>query len=104
MLNLPELRKKVYRRVAYGLIAMTMVIGIGAATAQPSEAGWLDLLVNGVRVFQLSNMSDSQEVDLGAGINRQLVESGQISLFTNESLNSYVNEIGQTLAQSQRSP
>ncbi|MEO1682484.1 MAG: M48 family metallopeptidase [Cyanobacteria bacterium J06631_12] len=66
--------------------------------AQPSQAGWLDLLLNGVRVYQLSNMSDSQEVDLGAGINRQLIESGQIKIFEEPTLNAYVDDIGQTLA------
>lgn len=86
------------RRVAYALITLITVVGIGTATAQPSHAGWLDLLINGVRVYQLSNMSDSQEVDLGGGINRQLIESGQIRLFNNAGLNSYVDSIGQTLA------
>ncbi|MEL6352254.1 MAG: M48 family metallopeptidase [Cyanobacteria bacterium J06627_28] len=94
----PEFRKKVRRRVAYALITLITVVGIGTATAQPSHAGWLDLLINGVRVYQLSNMSDSQEVDLGGGINRQLIESGQIRLFNNAGLNSYVDSIGQTLA------
>ena len=94
----PEFRKKVRRRVAYALITLITVVGIGTATAQPSHAGWLDLLINGVRVYQLSNMSDSQEVDLGGGINRQLIESGQIRLFNNSGLNSYVDGIGQTLA------
>jgi beta-barrel assembly-enhancing protease len=64
-----DLKSKVYRRIVYGLVSMTLVLGIGVTTAQPSQAGWLDLLINGVQVYQLSNMSNSQEVDLGKGIN-----------------------------------
>ncbi|MEL6160961.1 MAG: M48 family metallopeptidase [Cyanobacteria bacterium J06554_11] len=98
MFNLLNPENKLYRRLAYGLVTLTMVLGINAAMAQPSQAGWLDLLLNGVRVYQLSNMSDSQEVDLGAGINRQLIESGQIKIFEEPTLNAYVDDIGQTLA------
>ncbi len=90
---------KLYRRVVYGLVAMIMVLGIGVTTAQPSEARWWqDLLIQGVRVYQLSNMTDAQEVDLGRGINDQLVRSGQIKLYSGGELNAYVDDIGQSLA------
>ncbi|MEM9088137.1 MAG: M48 family metallopeptidase [Cyanobacteria bacterium P01_F01_bin.53] len=91
--------RKLYRRVVYGLVAMIMVLGIGVTTAQPSEARWWqDLLIQGVRVYQLSNMTDAQEVDLGRGINDQLVRSGQIKLYNGGELNSYIDDIGQALA------
>ena len=96
MFNFIDFKAKVYRRLVYGLVAMTMVLGIGVTTAQPSQAGWLDLLIQGVRVYQLSNMSDAQEVDLGRGINRQLV-NGQVRLYRNADVNRYVDEIGQRL-------
>ncbi|MGB5914947.1 MAG: M48 family metallopeptidase, partial [Phormidesmis sp.] len=51
-----------------------------------------------VRVYQLSSMTNAQEVDLGSGINRQLVQSGQVDLYENTALNAYVDEIGQRLA------
>lgn len=98
MSKLLDFKSKLYRRLVYGLVAMTMVLGIGVTTAQPSQAGWLDLIFQGVRVYQLSNMSDEQEVDLGRGINNQLVNSRQIRLYRNDSLNTYVNDIGQRLA------
>ncbi len=98
MSKLLDFKSKLYRRLVYGLVAMTMVLGIGVTTAQPSQAGWLDLIFQGVRVYQLSNMSDAQEVDLGSGINNQLVSSRQIRLYRNNSLNTYVNDIGQRLA------
>lgn len=98
MSKLLDFRSKIYRRLVYGLIATTMVLGIGVTTAQPSQAGWLDLIFQGVRVYQLSNMSDEQEVDLGRGINSQLVNGRQIRLYNNASLHTYVNDIGQRLA------
>ncbi len=102
MSNVPNFRlisqNKLYRRVVLGIMAMSMSIGIGVATAQPSEAGWLDLIFSGVRAYQLSNMTDSQEVSLGKDINAQLVRSGQAKLYRNPALNAYVNDIGQALA------
>jgi beta-barrel assembly-enhancing protease len=104
MFNLLDFKGKLYRRIVYALMSMTLVLSIGVATAQPSQASWLDLLFNGVRVYQLSSMSDAQEVDLGKGINNELVKSGQIKLFSNAGLNSYVNEVGQTLADASDRP
>lgn len=98
MFNLLNFKNKVYRRFVYGLMAMTMVLGIGVTTAQPSQAGWLDLLIQGARVYQLSNMSDAQEVDLGRGINSQLINGRQIRLYQNANVNRYVNEVGQKMA------
>lgn len=98
MFNLPNLRRKVYRRVGYALVSTILVLGMGVATVKPAQAGWLDLLINGVQVYQLSNISDSQEADLGKSINERLVKSGQIKLYKNNAVNSYVNNIGQKLA------
>lgn len=98
MFNLLNFKNKVYRRFVYGLMATTMVLGIGVTTAQPSQAGWLDLLIQGARVYQLSNMSDAQEVDLGRGINSQLINGRQIRLYQNANVNRYVNEVGQKMA------
>ena len=75
-----------------------MAIGLNVATAQPSQAGWLDLIFGGIRVIQLSNLSDAQEVDLGSGINSQLINRRQIRLNSNSALNTYVNDMGQRLA------
>ncbi|MEM6450696.1 MAG: M48 family metallopeptidase [Cyanobacteria bacterium P01_D01_bin.105] len=98
MQKLLDIKSRAYRRLIYGLISLTLVIGIGISTAQPSQAGWLDFLIQGVQVYQLSNMSDSQEVDLGKGINQQLVNSGQVNIYRDSTLTGYVNEIGQKLA------
>lgn len=91
-------RKMLTRRLALVLAGVVMAVGLNVATAQPSQASWLDLIFSGVRVLQLSNLSDAQEVDLGTGINSQLVNGRQIRLYTDSTLNTYVNDIGQRLA------
>ncbi|MEM8504492.1 MAG: M48 family metallopeptidase [Cyanobacteria bacterium P01_D01_bin.1] len=91
-------KKTLTRRLALGLAGMMMAIGLNVATAQPSQASWLDLIFSGVRVLQLSNMSDSQEVSLGGDINSRLVNGRQINLYKDSALNTYLNDIGQRLA------
>lgn len=102
MFNLLTFKRKAYRHLVYGLASMTVVLGIGVTTAQPSQASLMDMLlrgaIHGVRVYQLSSMTDAQEVDLGSGINSQLVNGGQVKLYKNAALNAYVNDIGQKLA------
>ncbi|MBE9076591.1 M48 family metalloprotease [Romeria aff. gracilis LEGE 07310] len=88
---------KIYRRFLYGLMAFVMTIGIGMATPQPSHAGIFDLIFNGIRVYQLSNISDRQEVQLGGQINQQLLNSGEFRLYNNDAVTSYVNSVGQRL-------
>ena len=98
MFDPSNFKHKVYRRVGYGLASMMLVLGIGIATVQPAQAGWLDLLINGVQVYQLSNISDAQEADLGKSINERLVKSGQVKLYKNSAVDSYVSNIGKSLA------
>jgi predicted Zn-dependent protease len=64
----------------------------------PSQANpFLNLLIRGVQVIQLSNMSDRQEVQIGSQINQQLV-SREVRLYRNPEINNYVKQIGQKLA------
>lgn len=81
------------------VLALSLVVGI----PQASQAGWFDLILNGIQVIQLSNISDNQEVQIGKQINNQLVSS-DIRLYRNPGINRYVNEIGQRLAQQSKRP
>lgn len=58
---------------------------------------WFDLIRQGVQVIQLSNVSDKEEIQLGNQINQQLV-GREFRLYRNESVNRYVEQIGQRLA------
>jgi beta-barrel assembly-enhancing protease len=84
------------RRWTYGLLSTLVALGLILGTPQVSSASWLDLLLQGVQVLQLSTLSSSQEVSLGRQINTQLT-SEEFRLYTDRTVTQYVNEIGQGL-------
>ncbi|PSP00248.1 MAG: peptidase [Cyanobacteria bacterium SW_6_48_11] len=84
------------RHLLYGLLSATTALSVWAGTPQPSYAiSWVELLLQGARVYQLSNMSDEQEVKLGKQINQQI--SDQVQLYRGQEVNQYVSRIGQQL-------
>jgi len=92
------------RRWLYGLMSLVAALGISIGSPQPSVAiPWFDLIIRGVQVVQLSNISNSQEVQLGQQINQQLVGS-QVRLYRNSEITRYVNQIGQRLAANSTRP
>ncbi len=94
-----------YRRLASGAITFIVTVGIGLGNVQPSYAiSWLELMIRGVQIVQISKISNAQEVELGKGINQELISSGQAKLYRNSSINNYINEIGQRLAKTSQRP
>lgn len=84
-------------RLFYPLISVLVALSICLSTALPSQAfDWLPILLQGVQVLQLSNMSDRQEADIGKQINQQLL--GDVRLYRNSDINRYVEQLGQRLA------
>jgi beta-barrel assembly-enhancing protease len=89
----------------YSLITFFLAINISLFNIQPSYAfSWLELMIRGIQVVQISNMSDNQELELGRSINQRLISSGQAKIYRNQSINSYVNQIGQRLAKTSQRP
>ncbi len=86
------------RRWMYGLLSIAMAISLIVFTPSPSQAvpRWLELLFRGVQIVQLSNVSDSQEVQLGQQINQQLT-TRQFRMYTDRNVTDYVTQIGQRL-------
>jgi beta-barrel assembly-enhancing protease len=85
------------RRLFYPLISVVVALGLCLGTPVVSRA--LDLrplLLQGVQVLQLSNISDRQEVELGGQMNQEL--RGQVRISRNAELNRYVEQIGRRLA------
>ena len=89
------------RRLLYPLVSFVLAVSLIAGIPQASQAGWFDILLNGIQVIQLSNISNRQEVAIGKQINNQLVSS-EIRLYRNSAINRYVNDIGQRLAQNSK--
>ena len=95
-----------YRRHwLYGAISLMLTLVISLGTVKPSYGvSWMELLIRGVQVVQLSNISDKQEVELGKGINEQLISSGQAKIYRNKAINDYINQIGKRLATTSERP
>ncbi|HHP7230859.1 MAG TPA: M48 family metallopeptidase [Xenococcaceae cyanobacterium] len=94
-----------HKRWLYGILALIFAISIGLSNAQPTRANsWLELLIRGAQIYQLSTISDQQEVELGKEINQELIKSGQAKIYRNAEINRYINQIGQRLAQTSDRP
>lgn len=83
------------------VISATATVGISSPVAAQS---WMNLLLQGLQVIQLSNLSDQQEVRLGQQINQQLYRQGQFRPYGDRQLQGYVNNIGQRLARTSARP
>ncbi|MFN6158235.1 MAG: M48 family metallopeptidase [Dolichospermum sp.] len=85
------------RRCLYPLISVIVALSVCLSTPLPSKGiDLLPLLFQGVQILNLSNISDSQEVNLGQQMNQQLQQEVKIS--DNSELNDYINEVGRRLA------
>lgn len=85
------------KRWHYAVLSLFVAVGLILGSVQTAQSfSFFDLFRQGVQVFQLSNLSDEQEVKLGRQINEQLVNN-EITLSRNQQLNRYVDGIGQRL-------
>lgn len=85
------------RRLFYGLISAMVAMSLILATPAISYAqSWLDLILRGIEIIQLTNLSDRQEAQIGAQIDQQLMRQ-QFRLYRNESVANYVDDLGQAL-------
>jgi predicted Zn-dependent protease len=84
-----------------GLTALGLVLANPTLTYGVSLQ---DLLLQGVQLIQLSNISNEQEIRLGKQMNRQLVRSGQIKVYDNPPVERYVRRIGHRLAKTSARP
>ncbi|MEM7795250.1 MAG: M48 family metallopeptidase [Cyanobacteria bacterium P01_C01_bin.118] len=84
------------RRLAYGTMAFVMTLTMGMFIPRPANAGLLDIILPTIQVFQITNMSDEQEVSLGSQVNRQLL-SQSFRLYRDDAITNYVDQIGQSL-------
>ncbi len=84
-------------------LSLVLVLALPVPVAAQSM-DWGRLLLQGIQVLQVSNLSDSQEIALGQQINRDLQQRGRIRLSQDPQLTSWINGIGQRLAQVSERP
>lgn len=89
---------KIYRKFTYLLISITLAFLLIFTNAKISyPVPWRELLLRGIQVIQINNLSDQQEVELGNQIRQQLLEQNKIKLYRNQELSRYINQIGNRL-------
>jgi len=92
-----EMYFQLRRRWVYGLLSSIVAMGLIVGTPHSSQAiSWMDLILRGVQVIQLSNVSDAQEIALGQQINREIT-TREFHLYSNRTINQYINDVGQRL-------
>jgi beta-barrel assembly-enhancing protease len=91
-------------RGIYLFLSVIVAAGICVISPQPTQAFSLpELILRGIQVIQLSNMSDRQEVTVGRQINQQLT-SREFRIDRDRATTAYINRIGQRLAQESDRP
>jgi predicted Zn-dependent protease len=86
-------------------LSSTLAVIICLANLQPSYGvSWVDLIMQGVQIVELSSINEKQELELGKQINQQLLNSGKVNVYRNPQLNSYIDRIGQRLAKNSKRP
>ncbi|BAZ06011.1 hypothetical protein NIES3974_26680 [Calothrix sp. NIES-3974] len=95
---------QVRRRWLYPVISVVVAVSIGLANVVPAQANinrWLPSIIRGVQVYQLSNISPRQEIELGRQMNDQIRQN--MRFVRDPNINEYVRQIGQRLvSQSER--
>ncbi|ABG51479.1 peptidase M48, Ste24p [Trichodesmium erythraeum IMS101] len=87
-----------YRRILYPLISVIVAVSLWTGTVLPSQAiPWRELIFRSIQMISISNLSKTQEVELGKQINQQLLESGNIKLYRDRAAKKYIDRIGQRL-------
>lgn len=94
-----------YRRFWYGLVGLIVAFSISLLNVRPSYGfSWLELMIRGIQIVQISNISNSQEVELGKAIDRELISSGRVKIDRNPQITRYIQQIGQQLAKTSQRP
>ena len=94
-----------YRHSIYGLAAFLMAISISLINISPSYGlSWVELMIQGIQIVQISNISSAQEVELGKQINQSLIKSGQAKIYRDRSIENYIDQIGQRMAKTSQRP
>lgn len=93
-----DLIHRLRRRWIYSCLSLLVALGLVVSTPHPAPAiPWFELLIRGVQLIQLSNVSDETEVQLGGQINQQLLRQ-EFRLYNDDrNINDYVKSIGERL-------
>ena len=83
------------RRWLYAAWAIIFSLGT-VFGVPPVKADLLDIIFQSIRIIQISNLSEQEEIELGQQINQQILKD--VNVYKNANINQYVDGIGQQLA------
>ena len=100
-----SLRQSLQRWWLYSSISILTlgIVTLGQPQIGQAAEWWQQILIQGVQIIQLNNISDAQETSLGAQTNQALI-SDKVKIYQNPVVNNYVNQIGQRLARNSARP
>jgi beta-barrel assembly-enhancing protease len=97
-------RQWLQQRWLYPFISILTIATVTVGQPQLSQAAdWIQILMQGAQIIQLSNISDAQEASLGAQTNQALLND-KVKLYQNPAVTNYINQIGQRLARNSARP
>ncbi len=95
--------KNLHKRWFYPLIATVMAIVVMLGTPLAGQAAsLLEVLLRGAQIIQISNISEQQEMQLGAATNQQILQ--QMRVHPSREVNNYLNSIGQRMGRASARP
>jgi len=89
-----NIKHKLLNLILFFTITFSLILGNANIT---QAIPWQELILRGIQVIQISNISDEQEVEFGAQIRQQLIAQRKVKLYQNRDLSNYINQIGQRL-------
>ena len=94
-----------YRHLIHYFTTLAIAAGVILVSVKPSYSlSWVELMIRGIQIVQISNISSAQEIELGKSINQELINSGRTKIYRNRAINNYINQIGQRLAATSQRP
>lgn len=99
-----SLRQWLQQRWVYSSLSLLTVGAVTVGQPQLTQAAdWMQILIQGAQIIQLSNVSDAQEASLGAQTNQALLND-KVRIYQNPAVTSYIDRIGQKLARNSARP
>lgn len=90
--------RQLHKHLSFLLVGTSISVGLSTSLPPANAFPWGQVIIHGIDLVQLSNLSTKQKVALGKDIHNQVLKN--YNLDSNSQTNAYVNRVGQRLARS----
>lgn len=95
-MKLMETHPRYLHRHRWPALIGATLIGVSVIFTMPvAQADLFDIIFQGIRIIEISNISEAEEIELGQQINQEILQD--VNLYNNSTITGYVNEIGARL-------